>query len=98
MDYINKYTGIDKNIIIAEITKKRVRASYVTNRMIFTSTVCLLHHKLAQKGINVSIGSVLNCKPFFITSASAKEMALCLCEICLNTKVLFDSDVKGKKG
>lgn len=58
MDYINKYTGIGKNMIIEEITNKRGRASYVTNRMISTSTVCSLHHKLAQKGINVSINSV----------------------------------------
>ena len=58
--------------------------------MIFTSIVFSLHHKLAEKGINISIGWVLNCKPFFITYASAKEMALCLCKICLSTKFLFD--------
>ena len=76
MDYIKKYTGIEnKNIIIEEITNKRGQASYVANCMIFTSTVHSLHHKLAEKGINT--GSVLNCKPFFITYASAKEMALC---------------------
>ena len=90
MDYINKYTGIEnKNIITEEIINKRGQASYVANHIIFTSTVRSLHHKLAEKGINVSIGSVLNSKPFFITYASAKEMAPCLCKICLNTKFLF---------
>ena len=91
MDYIKKYTGIEnKNIIIEEIINKRGQASYVANHIIFTSTVRSLHHKLAEKGINISIGSVLNCKPFLITYASAKEMALCLCKIYLKTKFLFD--------
>ena len=87
LDYLKKYTGIENNaILIEEVTNKRGRVSYVANRMIFTSTVRSLHHKLAEKEVNVSIGSILNCKPFFITYASAKEMALCLCKICLNTK------------
>ena len=91
MDYIKKYVGIEnENIIIEEITNKIGQASYVANHMIFTNTVRSLHHKLAEKGINVSIGSVLNCKAFSITYASAKKMALCLCKICLNTKFLFD--------
>ena len=90
MDYIKKYTGIEnKNIIIEEITNKRGQASYVANCMIFTSIVHSLHHKLAEKGISVSIGSVLNCKPFFITYTSAREMALCSSKICLNAKFLF---------
>ena len=92
MDCIKKYMGIEnKNMIIEEITNKRGRASYFVNRMILTSTVRSLHHKLAEKGINVRIGSVLNCKPFLITYTSAKEMALCLCKISLNTKFLFNS-------
>ena len=79
MDYSKKYVGIEnENIIIEEITNKTGQASYVANHMIFTNTVCSLHHKLAEKGINISIGSVLNCKAFSITYASAKKMALCL--------------------
>ena len=59
MDYIKKYTGIEnKNIIIEEITNKRGQASYIANCMIFTSIVHSLHHKLAEKGISVSIGCV----------------------------------------
>ena len=57
-----RHRGIDnKNIIIEEITNKRGQASYVANYVIFTSTVCSLYHKLTEKGINVSIGQVLNC-------------------------------------
>ena len=98
MDYIKKYVGIEnENIIIEEITNKRGQASYVANHMIFTNTVRSLHHKLAEKGINVSIGSVLNCKPFSITYESAKKMALCLCKICLNTKFLFDPSISRAK-
>ena len=90
MDFIKKYTGIENKNLIEEIINKRGQASYVANHIIFTRTVCSLHHKLAEKGINISIGSVLNCKPFLISYASAKEMALCLCKICLKTKFLFD--------
>ena len=46
---------------------------------------------LLVKGVTVSIGSVLNLKPFFVAYASEKEMSLCLCKICLNTKFLFDA-------
>ena len=30
-------------------------------------------------------------KPFFINYAIEHEMALCLCKLCLNTRLLFDS-------
>ena len=53
---------------------------------------------MLENGLNVSVGSILNCKPSFITYASEKEMVLCLCKICLNTKFLFDPlMVKAKK-
>ena len=69
-----RHRSIDnKNIITEEITNKTGQASYVANYMIFTSTVCSLYHKLAEKGINVSIGQVLNCKPFFITSHQQRK-------------------------
>ena len=69
-----RHRGIDnKNIIIEEITNKRGQASYVANYMIITSTACSLYHKLAEKGINISIGQVLNWKPFFITSYQQRK-------------------------
>ena len=59
--------------------------------MIVTETVCSVHKSLLCKGFNVSLGSVLNLKPFLVTYANEKEMSLCLCKLCLNTKFVFDA-------
>ena len=99
LDFIKKFYGIENsNIIIEEQTSKRGCVSFVANRMVFTSTVRTLKNELLENGLSVSVGSILNCKPFFITYVSEKEMMLCLCKICLNTKFLFDPlMVKAKK-
>ena len=59
--------------------------------MIVTETVCSIHKSLLDKSFNVSLGSVFNLKPFFVTYASEKEMSLCFCKLCLNTKFVFDA-------
>ena len=65
--------------------------------MIVTETVCSIHKSLLDKGFNVSLGSVLNLKPFFVMYASEKEMSLCLCKLCLNTKFAFDALMSNTK-
>ena len=42
------------------------------------------------QNINVSLGTLLNVKPFFVTYATLREMILCLCKLCLNTRLLFN--------
>ena len=49
-----------------------------------------LQGKLSELNIEISVGTLLNLLPFFISFATEKEMTLCLCKICLNTKLLFD--------
>ena len=61
--------------------------------MIVTKTVCSIHKSLLDKGFNVSLRSVLNLKPFFVTYASEKEMSLCLC----NTKFASDALMSNAK-
>ena len=91
MEYLKKYSGIEnKDVVIEEQVNKRGCVNYLSNRMIFTSTIRGIKQKLDEKNINVSTGSILNLKPFFITYASEKEMLLCLCKICLNVKFMFD--------
>ena len=91
-EYLQRYDGIDnKDIVVEEKVTKRGRKIMSANRMIVTETIRSLQKSLLDKGIIVSYGSVLNLKPFFVTYASEKEMALCLCKICLNTKFLFDA-------
>ena len=54
------------------------------------ATIRSIRKKLVQMEINVSIGCILCLQPFFITYTTEKEMSLCLCKICLNTKMMFD--------
>ena len=65
--------------------------------MIETCTVRLIQSKLEEKGVNVSIGSILAFRPFFITFSTEKEIALCLCKLCLNTRIMFEPLMKQAK-
>ena len=90
-EYLKKYSGIENNNIeVQEVFNKRGRKNVLINRMIFTSTVRGIQKKLADKGLNVSIGSIMKFKTFFITYATEKEMALCLCKICINVKFFLN--------
>ena len=40
-------------------------------------------------GIDALLGLVLQCKPFYLSYASEKEKVLCICQLCLNTRLLF---------
>ena len=59
-------------------------------RRIATFTLKTLKEKFIEKNIGVSMGTVLSLRPFSTTFATKKEMALCLCKICLNTRPLFE--------
>ena len=59
-------------------------------RRIATCTLKTLKEKLLEKNIDVSMRTVLSLRPFFITFATEKEMALCLCKIYLNARLLFE--------
>ena len=50
----------------------------------------LRKEKLSENNNDISFGTILSLRPFFITFATEKEMALCLCKICLNARLLFD--------
>ena len=65
--------------------------------MIATCTVRSIQSKLEEKEVNVSIGSILAFCPFFITFETEKEIALCLCKLCLNTRMMFEPLMKQAK-
>lgn len=79
-----------KNIELHQQVNKRGRKNMTANRMISTTTVRGVQTKLASKGITHSYGSVINNKPFFITTATEKELSLCLCKLCINITFLFE--------
>ena len=59
--------------------------------MIPAATIKELQDKLLKNGINVSIGKMVSIKPFFIMYATEKEMALRICKLCLNAKMIYDA-------
>ena len=58
--------------------------------MVITCTVRSILQQLTEQGVTASYGAVLSLCPFFITFATEKETALCLCKLCLNTRMLFE--------
>ena len=67
------------------------------NKFIATLTVRAIQEKLRFNNTDVSISTIISLKPFFENYATEKEMVLCLCKICLNTRLLFEAVMKEEK-
>ena len=57
--------------------------------MVETCTVKSIMEQLSSRGLNVSYGTLISYV-FFHHAATEKEIALCLCKLCLNTRMLFE--------
>lgn len=90
-EFEERFSGLThKDVEIHHVVNKRGRNLVAVNRMIATTTARGIVKKLADKGISVSLGSVINMKPFFITYATEKELSLCLCKLCINMTFLLE--------
>ena len=69
-----------------EKKNKRGKVIIAGPRRIATCTLKAIKEKLSENNIDVSFGTILSLRPFFITFATEKEMALCLCKIFLNAR------------
>ena len=58
--------------------------------MVVTCPVRSIQRKVAEKDYTVSLGKVLSLRPFFVTYPTEKELSLCICKLCLNSKLLFE--------
>ena len=77
----------DSNISIAKCKKGNKMQAH---RQITTKTYRTLHKNYQQiYGSNISLGSFVNLKPFFVFPPTVKEMELCLCSKCLNPHCLY---------
>ena len=89
--FLQQYGAIKhSDIVIEEIKNKRGQTYYSANRMIATCTIRSIIEQLSNEGISVSYSTVISLRPFFVTHATEKEIALCLCKLCLNTRLLFE--------
>ena len=90
-EYNKRYSELEnKDVELETSVNKRGRKNVAANRMISTTTVKGIQKKLSDDGLKVSIGSIINNKPFFITYATEKELSLCLCKLCINMTFLFE--------
>ena len=88
---------VHKDVKVEEKTKRN-RTVFAVNRRVATCTICAIQKKLQEEGLHISLGKVLELKPFFITYPTDKELALCLCKLCLICRLLLDVlQVQGKK-
>ena len=66
--------------------------------MVVACPIRSIQGKVAEKGYTVSLGKVLSLRPFFVTQPTEKELSLCLCKLCLNSKLFFEPKlVQAKK-
>ena len=82
---------IEHSDIKIEEKEVRKREYFQSNRRILTCTVMEIRHKLQSEGLSISMGKLIELKPFFIAYPTDKELALCLCKICLNCRLLLDA-------
>ena len=59
--------------------------------MAITCTVRSILQQLTEQEVTVSYGAMLSLRPFSITFVTEKEISLCLCKLCLDTRMLFES-------
>ena len=87
----------NKEVVVVEKINKTGKKAITAHKFIATLTVHAIQEKLRFNNIDVSIGTIISLKPFFVNYAAEKEMALCLCKICLNTRLLFKAVMKEEK-
>ena len=89
--FLQQYGAIThSDIIVEEVKNKRGQNYYSANRMIATCTIRSIIEQLPSEGITISYGTAISMRPFFVTHATEKEIVLCLCKLCLNTRLLFE--------
>ena len=89
--FLQQYGAIThSDIVVEEVKNKRGQTYYSANRMIAICTIRSIIEQLSSEGITISYGTAISMRPFFVTHATEKEIALCLCKLCLNTQLLFE--------
>ena len=85
--YIDLWTPGDAEI--EYFVDKRKRRMVRSTKRIATKTIRELHQKLREKGYQISIGTLINLRPFYIKTATEREKLTCLCKECLNLRLRF---------
>ena len=88
-----RYFDISNNVHPVERTStKRGKSVYVATERVATCTHKKIQHTfMEENNVNISIGTISSLKPFFITNPTDKEKVLCMCKLCLNTRLKFEA-------
>ena len=92
-DFNLKFSNLDSpsRIVIENFVSNRNKKMVRTTKRIVTKTVIQIQNEVEIKcGYKVSIGSVVNYKPFYVNVASEREKESCLCKFCLNIRLRLD--------
>ena len=84
--YLRKYKDLRlrSDAEIEFYTSKRRPHMVRSTRRISTKTGCQIQIKLAEIGFEVSYGTIINLKSFYVQKPAEREKESCLCKFCLN--------------
>ena len=94
--YQNMYGGIETEKLIQVVNKRGIEIVKAVRR-VATITVRNLVNNLITRDHVFSYGTVINFRPFFIGVATEPEKLECLCRVCFNMRLLFDTIMKAVK-
>ena len=87
---MQQYSNIEDESL-KDFTSKHGILFVQTTRRVITCTVKALQQKLNEKfQLDVSTGTIVSLKPFYMTYATENEIVLCMCKLCLNTRLFFN--------
>ena len=76
-------------------TSKRKQEIVRSTRRIATKTFREMQEILKSKfEIDVSLGTIINLRPFYVQPASEREKESCLCKVCLNIRLKYQALMK----
>ena len=98
-EFLASYHGIEIPIELLEdgFNKRGVAVTRAERRIATCSAGTIIKTLHTTYNQNVSHGSVLKFKPFFIHTATDREKSLCLCKTCLNLRYILTGLMKPMK-
>ena len=88
-DYFSRTAGIIERASYEMENQRNVEFVAFPRRCVTKTARQILSQ--VREDINVSIGSIMKYKPFYIQTATEREMQTCMCKFCLNTRLMFDA-------
>ena len=90
-EFKRKYYGIETTLVTGLINKRNTDMAKAPRYMAHLSVRKMQEMILEKHQIKVSIGSVFNFQPFFVTTPSQRDKLECLCTVSLNAREKFNA-------